>query len=77
MLMILGRPVLPAVVGRVTPESPAAEAGLQTGDHVSAIGGHGVANWEDLARAVASTEGRPTEVTIERGGGVLTVSLTP
>ncbi len=77
MLMILGRPVLPAVIGRVTPESPAAEAGLGTGDRITAISGHGVANWEDLARAVASTEGRPTEVTIERGGRVLTMSLTP
>ncbi len=77
MLMILGRPVLPAVVGRVTPESPAAEAGLRTGDRITAIGGHGVANWEDLAGAVGSTEGRQTAVTVERGGRVLTVSLTP
>ena len=38
MLMILGRPVLPAVVGKVAPESPAARAGAETGDRVTAFG---------------------------------------
>ncbi|PYN15992.1 MAG: RIP metalloprotease RseP, partial [Candidatus Rokuibacteriota bacterium] len=54
MLMILGRPVLPAVVGRVSAGGPAAQAGVRTGDRVTSFAGRPVANWEDLGRAVSA-----------------------
>ncbi len=75
MLMISGRPVLPAVIGRVAAESPAAQAGLQTGDRITSFGGHPIANWEDLGRAVNSAEGQPARVVAERGSERLTVPL--
>jgi regulator of sigma E protease len=77
MLMILGRPVLPAAVGKVAPGSPAAQAGIQTADRITALGGRPVANWEDLGRAVNAAEGREVQVAVERDGRSLTVSLAP
>jgi regulator of sigma E protease len=77
MLMILGRPVLPAVVGKVAPESPAARAGVGTGDRVTAFGGRPVANWEDLGRAINAADGREIQVVVERDGRSLTLSLAP
>ncbi len=77
MLMILGRPVLPAVVGKVAPESPAARAGVETGDRVTAFSGRPVANWEDLGRAINAADGREVQVVVERDGRSLTLSLAP
>ncbi len=78
MFMLVGRPVAPAEVGRVTEAGPAAQAGLQTGDRIVAVDGKPVQYWEDLARAVQNANGRPLEVAVEaRDGGQRKVALTP
>src|SRR5262249_27580798 len=45
---LLGRPVAPAVIGRVTEGGPAAQAGLVAGDRVVAVEGRAVQYWEDV-----------------------------
>jgi regulator of sigma E protease len=77
VLATLGRPVWPAVVGRVTEGSPAAAAGLQTGDVVTAINARPIAYWEDFDRAVSKSDGRPLELRIKRGAAEQTVTVTP
>lgn len=77
VLATVGRPVWPPVIGRVAPSSPAAAAGLQTGDAVVSVDGRRVAHWEDLERAVASSSGRPLRLTVTRGGGTEQLTLTP
>src|ERR1700694_1866097 len=41
VLATVGRPVWPAVIGRVAPDSPGAAAGLQTGDTIASANGRG------------------------------------
>jgi regulator of sigma E protease len=77
VLATLGRPVWPPVVGRVAEGTPAAAAGLQTGEAVVAVNGKSIAYWEDLDRAVAGSEGRPLELRVRRGTEERTVSVTP
>src|SRR5262247_2296351 len=77
LLASVGRPVWPAVLGRVTADGPAAAAGLQTGDDVTAIDGRPIQYWEDLERATASSDGRPLRLTIKRGGEQREVQVTP
>jgi regulator of sigma E protease len=77
MFMLVGRPVAPAEVGRVTEGGPAAQAGLKTGERVVAVDGKPVQYWEDLARVVQSARGRALSVTVRGTGGERTVSLTP
>ena len=77
VLATLGRPVWPAVVGRVTEDSPAAAAGLRTGDVVTAINGRPIAYWEDLDRAVTRSDGRALELRVKRGGGEQPATVTP
>jgi len=77
VLATLGRPVWPPVIGRVTPDSPAAAASLQTGDLIVSDGGRRVSHWEDLERAVASSSGRPLRLTVARGGTTHDVVVTP
>ncbi|MBI2204130.1 MAG: RIP metalloprotease RseP [Candidatus Rokubacteria bacterium] len=77
VLATVGRPVWPAVIGRVTEGSPAASAGLRTGDRIVAVGGRTVAHWEDLERAVAGSDGRSLDLAIERGGATQKMSMAP
>src|SRR5690242_7645084 len=44
----------PVVVGTVTESSPAANAGIQAGDHITAVGDRGVSTWDDFYLAVGT-----------------------
>ncbi|MDJ0971363.1 MAG: DegQ family serine endoprotease [Kiloniellales bacterium] len=58
-----------ALISSVTPESPAAEAGLETGDVILSWDGKAVEDLKDLPRLVAFTEvGKTVEVEIWRDG---------
>jgi regulator of sigma E protease len=77
VLATVGRPVWPAVIGRVTEGTPAAAAGLRTGDRVSAVDGKPIIHWEDLERALTSSNGRPLSLTVARDGTTQTVAVEP
>ena len=82
-------PVPPAVARRVgqssgvevievTPESPAARAGVRAGDLVLAVGGEAVTSVGDLQRLMAADLiDRPAAVRLVRVGRLLEVELTP
>jgi len=67
-----------ALINRVVPGSPAARAGLEIGDVVTALGGHKVHRAEEL-RWLASIAGagRQVGVTVLRAGRVVKAQLTP
>ncbi|WP_461394988.1 RIP metalloprotease RseP, partial [Deferrisoma sp.] len=77
LLSLFGTPILQAVVGQVSPGMPAEAAGLQPGDRITAIDGEPVASWDEMAERIAASEGRELELTVERGGEVLRVRVTP
>jgi regulator of sigma E protease len=77
MFMVMGRPVAPAVVGRVTEGGSAAQAGLKTGDRVVAVDGKRAQYWEDIAHAVQAGAGRPLQLTVQGTDGERAVTLTP
>jgi len=77
VLATLGRPVLPAVVGRVSEGTPAAAAGLRVGDVITAIDGRPIAYWEDVDRAVAKSNGRPLTLRVQRGAADETMTVAP
>jgi regulator of sigma E protease len=62
-------PTVPAIVGKVLPESPAARAGLKAGDRIVAVDGVAVADFPALVQRVQPNPGRTLEFTIERPGG--------
>jgi regulator of sigma E protease len=72
-----GRPVWPAVVGRVLEGSPAAAAGIKTRDVVLAADGRPIEYWEDFERTLADSGGRPVVVRVKRGNGEETLTVTP
>jgi regulator of sigma E protease len=77
VLATVGRPVWPAIVGRVSEAGPAAKAGLRSGDMVIAIDGRAVKYWDDVDHAVAASNGRPLAMTIKRGEATQTLTVTP
>jgi regulator of sigma E protease len=77
VLATIGRPVWPPVVGRVAEGSPAAPAGLVSGDRVVAVDGRPTAHWEDVDRAVSASDGRPINLEVEREGARKSIAVTP
>jgi serine protease Do len=65
-----------ALVSDVTENSPAAKAGIQTGDTVVSVNGTDVLEPKDLARRIAQIKpGKPAELTVIRNGKLTTLSV--
>jgi S1-C subfamily serine protease len=67
-----------AIVGGVVAGGPAAKAGLQNGDKITAIDGRPITSSDDVSSAVAARKpGEKAKVTVERAGNrrTLTVDL--
>jgi putative serine protease PepD len=66
-----------AALEQVKPGTPAADAGLQAGDVVTAIDGQTVTNADDLtARISAHQPGDKVTLTVTRNGGTKTIDVT-
>ncbi len=64
-------------IGQVSPDFPAAEAGLQEGDHILAVEGESVNEWQDLSHIIGGKYGENISLTVERNGRQKTFNLTP
>jgi regulator of sigma E protease len=70
-------PPVPAVIDQVEPKGPAATAGLAPGDKIVAVEGKPIEEWRQFVEIIRQNPGRALEVTLERQGKTLTLSLTP
>ena len=61
-------PSVPAVLGQVTPDGPAARAGLKSGDLITAIDGEAVRDSHDLVSRISARAGATVTITYRRGG---------
>jgi regulator of sigma E protease len=64
-------------VAVVDPESPAAVAGVQSGDRIVRVQGAPVAAWYDVREAVAAVREGDVRLSVRRGESVVDVTLTP
>ena len=67
----------PPIVGAVTPDSPAAQAGLQRADRILTVAGRDVGTWEDLLLAISTRPDRDVELTLLREGKPITATVRP
>lgn len=77
VFMFVGKPFTPAVVDRVSEGSPAAAAGIQPGDEITAIEGRAVRQFEDLRMLVPVYGAAPMRVTVLRNGQELVLHTVP
>ena len=68
---------LPAKIGDVLPDGPAAAAGMKPGDVVTAVGGRQVRTWTEMQTEVQIAGGRETEFTVLRDGVEKTLVMAP
>ncbi len=64
-------------VGEVYADSPAADAGMVTGDSVISVAGNAVVYWGDISEAVQKSKGRAVIVELARGGERLLLEVRP
>jgi regulator of sigma E protease len=66
-----------AKVGAVMEKMPAAAAGLQAGDLITAVNGTPVDQWEKLSETIRASGGHPITLKVQRDGRRLEIQLTP
>lgn len=84
VLLFVGFLTLPQLTGDVTNEiraftedSVAAEAGLQPGDRILGVGATRTDDFDEIREMIRARPGEPTDLTIERDGEELVVTVTP
>jgi regulator of sigma E protease len=68
-------PPLPAVLGEVSADGPAARAGLKTGDQITAINGEPVSDFRQIVTRVSARPGDTLSFTYRRGGVERTIRI--
>ncbi|MFM4848070.1 sigma E protease regulator RseP [Aeromonas rivipollensis] len=72
----LGGKVLP-VVQAIVPSSASEKAGLQVGDRIKGVGDQAITEWTEFVELVQQSPEQSLQVTVEREGSDLTLTLTP
>lgn len=70
-------PPMPPVLATVTPASPAARAGLRSGDRIVAIDGRATTDWQAVVKTVQAHPGQRLEFTVVRDGAESRVAVVP
>lgn len=70
-------PDLPAVLGQVKENSPAAQAGLQAGDRILSIDGKPVTSWSQVALTIRSAGARALHLNVSRGDAHFACDVVP
>jgi regulator of sigma E protease len=65
------------IVGQVLPGRPAARAGVQVGDTITAVDHRPIEQWYDLLTVLQSSPGRPVNLEVARGGKRVIIPITP
>ncbi len=71
------QPLVHPEVAEINMGQPAAEAGLQRGDAILAAGGEENISYDHLIAAIRGSEGKPLPLTVRRGDGVQSITVTP
>jgi regulator of sigma E protease len=77
LFLYSGHTVMAPVIGQVTKDSPAAAAGIQTGDRVTRIDSTEITDFQQLPEIISISGGDTLTVGLNRQGKDLTVYVTP
>ncbi len=64
------------VIDQVLDDSPAYEAGIQTGDEIISVDGEDIGAWNDILTAIGDKKDEPVQITLIRDGREMSVTAT-
>jgi regulator of sigma E protease len=64
-------------IGKIQENSPAAEAGLMTGDRVLTVNGNAIRSWDEIDGSLQKSSGKPLLFKVQRGEEVIELPVTP
>ncbi len=77
VFMVIGVPSSEPLIGALSPDWPAAAAGLEVGDRIVSIAGQPVEQWQDIQGLVAGRDGQSTTIVVERADRELSFQVFP
>jgi regulator of sigma E protease len=77
LVFLSGVPVPLPDIGKVEENSPAAAAGLLTGDRVLQIDGKDVTSWHDISGAISDNPGKKLLFKVKRGNALVETRVSP
>lgn len=77
VLCMMGVPTVTTKIGEALKDKPAAKAGMQKGDVITAINNLPINRWEQIAEGVAASKGAPLSLTVKRDAANISFTITP
>ena len=77
MFMTIGQAFTPTDIGKVMPGGAAERAGFKAGDVIKEIDGTEIERFQQIQRMVRMSPGIPLQVTVERAGKDIELTVTP
>ncbi len=77
VLCMVGVPTVTTKIGEALKDKPAAKAGIQKGDVITAINNMPVYRWDQIAEGVAASKGQPLILSVKRDAQALSFTITP
>ena len=77
LVFMVGVPTATTKIGEVIKDKPAARAGLNVNDVVTAVNGKAISQWNDLAKAIAQSSGKPLDLIVKRGNTTISFHVVP
>lgn len=75
--LVQGVPADRALIGEVQPDSPAAEAGLESGDEVIQVEGSSITTWQEFTSIIQESPGKSVDIVVKRDSQTESMSVTP
>lgn len=77
VLCMTGVPTVTTKIGEALKDKPAAKAGMQKGDVITAINSKPIKRWDQIAEGVSASKGGPLTLTVKRDAADITFTITP
>lgn len=77
LFSIVGQPTIPSVIGTVTENSAAEQAGFKTGDRIVSVNGKAISLFSELQQEVVPSANVALAMVVLRDGRELAVTVTP
>jgi regulator of sigma E protease len=77
LLCMIGVPTVTTKIGEALKDKPAAKAGMQKGDVITAINNKPISRWDQIAEGVGSSKGQPLTLTVKRDAKDISFTITP